>query len=204
MSIKDGTLLVQTARAAIESHLEGKKITPNPGAGSHLAKPQGVFVTLLDFSAGGQLRGCIGNPFPERPLLQQVCLMAVEAAVSDPRFPPVESDELKSNLTVEVSVLTTPEAIRVDNPIQYRDQIVLGQDGLIVESHGFRGLLLPQVAVEEGFDSEEFLSQCCLKAGLPPDAWLSSGIRVMKFRGQVFSEERPNGRVFERKLTAET
>ena len=203
LGIKEGTLLVRTARTAIESHLEGRKITLTPSAGSDLAKPRGVFVTLLDFSAGGQLRGCIGNPFPERPLLQQVSLMAVEAAVSDPRFPPVRRDELNSNLTVEVSVLTTPEAIRVDKSIQYRDWIIVGQDGLIVEGQGSRGLLLPQVALEEGFDSEEFLSQCCLKAGLPPDAWLLGGTRVLKFQGQVFSEEKPQGRIFERKLTAE-
>ncbi len=200
LNIKEGTLLVETARAAIESYLNGRKITPIPSAGPELARPQGVFVTLLDSSAGGQLRGCIGNPFPERPLLDQVSLMAVEAATSDPRFPSVKPDELKSNITVEVSVLTIPEAIRVDRPIRYRDGIVVGRDGLIVEGLGQRGLLLPQVAVEEGFDSEEFLSQCCLKAGLLPDAWLSGGVRVLKFQGQVFSEEKPRGRVVERKL----
>lgn len=200
LSIKEGTLLVETARAAIESHLKGKKITPTPSAEPHLARLQGVFVTLLDFSAGGQLRGCIGNPFPERPLIDQVSLMAVESAISDPRFLPVKLDELKSSITLEVSVLTIPEVVTVDKPIQYRGGIVVGRDGLILESLGHRGLLLPQVAVEEGFDSEEFLSQCCLKAGLLPDAWLSGEIRVSKFQGQVFSEEKPEGRVFERKL----
>ncbi|OLD05780.1 MAG: hypothetical protein AUJ07_00855 [Crenarchaeota archaeon 13_1_40CM_3_53_5] len=199
LTIKDGTLLVATARAAIESHLNGEKITPTPKAATNLTRPKGVFVTLLDYR-GNQLRGCIGNPFPERPLLDQVSLMAVEAATSDPRFPPVKPVELKSNITVEVSVLTIPREVRVDKPILYRDEIVVGRDGLIVEGVGGRGLLLPQVAVEEGFDSEEFLSQCCLKAGLLPDAWLSGEIRVLKFHGQAFSEEKPEGRVFERKL----
>ncbi len=203
LNIKEGTLLVETARAAIECHFDGRAINLPHNAGPHLMALRGVFVTLDDSSSGGQLRGCIGNPFPERPLLQQVSLLAVEAATSDPRFPPVKPDELKSNITVEVSVLTIPEAVRVDKPIQYRDEILVGRDGLIVEGLGQRGLLLPQVAVEEGFDTEELLTQCCLKAGLLPDAWLSGGIRVLKFQGQVFSEEKPRGRVFQRKLTAE-
>ncbi len=118
----------------------------------------------------------------------------------DPRFSPVSLTEMKKRLIVEVTVLTQPEVMKVRRPLDYVDFVRVGIDGLVVEGMGSKGLLLPQVAVDERFDSEEFLSQCCLKAGLLPDAWLSGQVQVSRFQGQVFSEEKPGGRVFERCL----
>jgi uncharacterized protein len=200
LSAEEGGRLVGIAREAIQNHLSGREPpeidTQNPSA---LTEKRGVFVTLLE-SVDKELRGCIGAPYPDGPLLSQLSHVAVEAATEDPRFNPVSLAEFRHEIIVEVTVLTAPEAVRVSRPLDYRDKVKVGRDGLIVEAMGGRGLLLPQVAVEEGFDSEEFLSQCCLKAGLLPDAWLTGKVRVSSFQGQIFAEESPGGPIFEKKL----
>ena len=191
---------MKTARAAVESHLSGIEPCPLVDASPSLEEERGVFVTLLDYVNGGSLRGCIGVPFPTRSLLEQVRTTAVEAAITDFRFEPINLEELQKRIVLEATVLSIIEPIGVKNPLELRENILVGRDGLMVEGMGSHGLLLPQVAVDEGFDSEEFLSQCCLKANLPPDAWLTTDVRVSRFQGQVFAEEKPSGRVFERRL----
>jgi uncharacterized protein (TIGR00296 family) len=200
LSEEEGALLVRTARVAVETHLSGKELQAQPEPSTSLREERGVFVTLLDHVNGGNLRGCVGIPFPTRSLLEQVRIAAVEAATTDFRFEPVGLEELQNRIVLEATVLSVMEPIWVKNPVDLRENILVGRDGLMVEGRGSHGLLLPQVAVDEGFDSEEFLSQCCLKADLPPDAWLTGEVRVSRFQGQVFAEERPNGRVFERRL----
>jgi uncharacterized protein (TIGR00296 family) len=101
---------------------------------------------------------------------------------------------------VEVTVLSPIEHIIVKSPLDLLLNIKVGRDGLLVDGVETRGLLLPQIAVDEGFDEEEFLNECCLKAGLMPDAWVTGSVKVARFQGQIFSEESPGGRVFERKL----
>ncbi len=199
LTIEEGSVLVKTARAAVESHLSKKEPQSLADASPGLKEERGVFVTLLDKVNGG-LRGCIGIPFPTRSLLEQARIAAVEAAATDFRFEPITLEELQKRIVLEATVLSTMEPIWVKNPLDFRENILVGRDGLMVEGKGSHGLLLPQVAVDEGFDSEEFLSQCCLKADLPPDAWLTGEVRVSRFQGQVFAEEKPNGRVFERRL----
>lgn len=198
LTLEEGTILVRTARASIESCFSGKRprLSDIP---SSLMKPAGVFVTLLRSSSSRPLRGCIGNPFPDGPLLEQTSQSAVSAATTDPRFKPLRKDELPM-LIVEVTVLTPFERLEVKSRVELPGRIIIGHHGLVVEGQGLKGLLLPQVAVDEGFDSEEFLSQCCLKAGLPPDAWLTNEVKVSRFSGQVFSEENPRGPVTERIL----
>jgi hypothetical protein len=119
---------------------------------------------------------------------------AVSAALKDPRFPVVTYDEMGS-IAVEVSVLTPPEVVSVEKPEEYPGEIDVGRDGLIISRGGNRGLLLPQVPVEWDWDAEEFLSQCCMKAWLPADAWLLQGTEVSKFQAIIFSEEGPRGEV---------
>ena len=191
-------MLVRTAREAIESYLSGGQLNMPSASPPNLMKPLGVFVTLLDNSPRRMLRGCIGNPFPEKPLLRQIAISAVEAATVDPRFNSVRLD--MKRIILEVTVFSSLEKVETSNPLRLRNEIVVGRHGIVVSGGGQRGLLLPQVAVEEGFDSEEFLSQCCLKAGLLPDAWLTGKVHVSRFEGQVFSEEKPGGPVFEREL----
>lgn len=200
LSIDDGETLVETARQAITDYLESRKTGPPKNMEPKLGQPRGVFVTLTNGARAGELRGCIGNPFPKASLVQETIHCAIEAATMDPRFDPVGRDEFDQSITVEVSVLTPPENILVKNPLDLPLNIKIGRDGLLVTAGGSRGLLLPQVAVEEGFDEEEFLSQCCMKAGLTPDAWLSGNTRVARFQGQIFSEKKPHGPVIERKL----
>ena len=204
LTLEEGKVLVKAGRAAIESHFSGRNVPTLDNVSSGLKQERGVFVTLLDHSNGGGLRGCIGIPFATRPLLEQVRIAAVEAATADLRFQPIGLDEFKNRIILEATVLSAVEPIWVKNPLDLRENVVVGRDGLMIDGMGSHGLLLPQVAVDEGFDSEELLSHCCMKANLPPDAWLTGSVRVSRFQGQVFAEERPNGQVFERRLKPKT
>jgi uncharacterized protein (TIGR00296 family) len=199
LSTGEGRVLVETARRAITCHLDRRNFDPTAGIDSGLLVPRGVFVTLLDQKRIG-MRGCIGNPFPKTSLLDETVRCAVEAASMDPRFAPISRDEFLQSITVEVTVLSPLEHILVKNPLDLPLNIRVGRDGLFVDGVGTRGLLLPQVAVDEGFGEEEFLNECCLKAGLMPDAWVTGSVKVARFQGQIFSEEGPGGQVLERKL----
>jgi uncharacterized protein (TIGR00296 family) len=162
----------------------------------------GVFVTINSLTAKDKdLRGCIGYPYPTHALVQAVIDNAVNAATEDPRFDPMKQNEL-DHVVFEVSVLTPPEPVNVANPKEYLKQVKVGEHGLIVEKGFYRGLLLPQVPVEWGWCEEDFLCQCCIKAGLPPDAWLSKGTKIYRFTAIVFEEESPNGKIKRKNLTA--
>ena len=203
VQIKDehGEFLVKLARKAIETYLRDREVLrPPEETPEELWEPMGVFVTLNKLVGGRKvLRGCIGFPYPEKPLVQATIEAAIASATEDPRFPPVELDEM-DEVVVEVSVLTKPELVRVEDPRDYPKAIKVGRDGLIVERGIFRGLLLPQVPVEWGWDEKTFLSQCCMKAGLYPDAWLDPGTRIYRFQAIVFEEEEPRGPVKRREL----
>jgi uncharacterized protein (TIGR00296 family) len=94
---------------------------------------------------------------------------------------------------VEVSVLTPIQPLDAKNPREYPHHVKIGEDGLVVEKGWSKGLLLPQVPVEWQWDEEEFLSNCCMKAGLPPDSWLLNGVKIYKFQAIIFMEETPKG-----------
>lgn len=199
-TIEDGDFLVKLARRAIEEWLRAsKRISPPGGLEEKFLRKRGVFTTLTDHGSG-ELRGCIGFPFPTNPLVEAVIDSAIEAATGDPRFPPVTLEEFENRIVLELSILTNPEPIRVKDPREFPSMIEVGTDGLIVERGWAKGLLLPQVAVEWGWDPEEFLSNCCIKAGLPPDAWLMRGTKIYKFMATIFSERSPKGEVFEKRL----
>src|SRR5688572_11780640 len=172
--------LLQIARAAIARAIGAMPVgDPIPNVESRIPRDllAGAFVTLR---IKGALRGCIGYPEAELPLVAVVERCAVSAAISDPRFPPLSAAEW-SEIDLEISVLGPIEA--VDDI----GQVVVGRDGLIVEFGKRRGLLLPQVAVEWSWDASEFAAQTCIKAGLPEDAW-QKGARLFKFEADVFSE----------------
>ena len=195
-SISDGRFLVNLARTAIGEYLsKGREMDPPADTPEHLLEKSGVFVTLNSAKPASQLRGCIGYPFPTDPLAVATIKSAIEAATGDPRFDPVELAEFKERVVVEVSVLTVPKALTAKEPIERAKEIQIGKDGLIVGRGAYRGLLLPQVAPEWNWDAEEFLINCCLKAGLPPDAWLDKDAQVEKFQAIVFEESEPNGEV---------
>jgi hypothetical protein len=155
----------------------------------------GVFVTLnyLTRKKEEHLRGCVGFPLPEKRLHQSVVEAAIAAATEDPRFPPVDRKELDS-IVFEVSVLTLPEEIR-SSPADYKKEIRIGKDGLILRWRYGSGLLLPQVPVELKWDVDEYLANICYKAGAPADAWLDPASKLYKFQATVFKEAEPRGMV---------
>jgi uncharacterized protein (TIGR00296 family) len=199
---KEGEFLVKLARDTVRHYLEnGKTTKPPKETPKKLFEHCGIFVTINSLRGSEKmLRGCIGYPYPTHPLVEAVIDSAINAATQDPRFEPLSTDEL-GKVVFEVSVLTPPEAVEVKNPQELLSKIKVGEDGLIIERGYYKGLLLPQVPVEWGWCEEEFLCQCCMKAGLPPDSWLTKDAKVFKFRAIIFEEETPNGEIKKLKLT---
>ena len=192
LSDQDGEILVKTARSAVAEYLKtGKMITLQEDFKSKFSYNSGAFVTL---SQAKNLRGCIGFPTPEKKLYQSIVEAAIASATEDPRFPSVKYKELE-DIVFEVTVLTPPVEIKVENPSEYPNKIKVGRDGLIVKWEFGAGLLLPQVPIEYGWNQEEFLSHTCEKAGAPPDCWKLKSTQVLKFEGIIFKEIVPNGNV---------
>ncbi len=190
LTLEEGEKAVKLARRAIEHYLDTRKVLTERLSGVFEEK-RGVFTTLTKH---GELRGCIGFPYPIKRLDQAIIESAIAAAIDDPRFEPVRLSEM-DEIEVEVTVLTPPEKIEA-KPKDLPKHVEIGRHGLMVKMGPFSGLLLPQVAVEYNFDAEEFLSQTCMKAGLPPDCWLT-GAEVYRFEGQIFKEEKPRGKIVE-------
>ncbi len=195
-SLEEGTLAVSTARKVIECFVGGKPY-PDFNFPESFEAESGVFVTI-NTHPDDQLRGCIGYPSPIFSL-KRALVKAAEGSTEDPRFPRLSSEEL-DRVTIEVSILTSPEQIEVSKATEYPKRIEIGNDGLIVEKGPYRGLLLPQVAVEWKWNEEEFLSQTCMKAGLPPDAWFDKDTKIFKFNSRIFREISPGGEVEEKTL----
>jgi AmmeMemoRadiSam system protein A len=175
-SPEDRRRLLAVARQAVEDALAGRP--------PRRVEPEGVFARLagvfVSFHLDGELRGCIGHPDGTQTLAAVVPQCAVSAATGDPRFDAVSAGEL-ARCVIEISVLGPIVAVR--DPAE----IVVGRDGLIAEQGWRRGLLLPQVAVEHGWDRDDFLARTCGKAGLPPDAW-RRGAAISRFEAEVFDD----------------
>ena len=168
--------LLAIAREALEARVRRLRLSCPDGRDDGQPR-HGAFVTIF---CQGELRGCLGRVTSDMPLPRLIRQLAQEVADSDPRFEPVHAGELR-DISIEVSVLT-PE-----REVQSVHDIEIGRHGLIVERERRRGLLLPQVAPEHGWDRETFVAHTCLKAGLPPDAW-RRGARLFVFEAQVFGE----------------
>jgi len=192
----NGVEAVRFARSTVELFVKNRK-TPMSELGEVFNQKLGVFVTIHTFPEH-DLRGCIGIPLPVMSLRDAI-IESAQSATHDPRFPPLDQDEL-SNIIIEVTILTKPELVEVKQPNDYLSEIEIGRDGLIIEQGFYKGLLLPQVPVEQGWDEEEFLSHTCMKAGLMPDAWFDDNTKIFKFSGQIFTEIKPNGEIKEKKL----
>lgn len=193
---EDGTILVQTARKVVTEYIiKHNKLKLDEKIKEKFSFDAGIFVTL---NISSELRGCIGYPMP-RKLNNALVDAAIAAATGDPRFSPVTGDEL-GKITFEVTVLTPPIEIKVDDPSELVSRIKVGRDGLIVKQGFYSGLLLPQVPVEYGWTEEEFLSQTCKKAGLPGNCWKDMKTAVSSFEGVIFKEDEPNGKIIREKL----
>jgi len=196
LSLEEGRKVVTFARSVIESHVKNKTIS-SPDLSNIFSEKQGTFVTLHTFPEH-DLRGCIGIPLPVMPLKEAI-IDAAKSSTRDPRFPPLREHEINA-VIIEVTILTKPQLIEATKSQDYVDSIKIGRDGLIVEQGFYKGLLLPQVPVEQGWNKEEFLSHTCMKAGLLPDAWYDENIKLFKFSGQIFTEMEPNGEIKEKKI----
>ena len=195
LTLEEGKTLVKLARKSISYRLASGNHYSEKAPSEKFLEKRGVFVTLSSHPKG-DLRGCIGLPYPDKELWFAVIGAAVSAAVNDPRFPPLSSSELE-RATVEVSILTKPEEA---GHAALPESVEIGKHGLIVERHSQSGLLLPQVATEYNWDAETFLDQACLKAGLYKGAWRLDDTTVKVFSAQIFKEEEPGGKIVEEKL----
>jgi uncharacterized protein (TIGR00296 family) len=188
----EGVLAVKAARAVVDAHVHGRG-PPGLDLPDSFDGKGGVFTTLKTHPHDS-LRGCIGIPEPIMSLRDALVRSAMSAATEDPRFPRVTPGEL-DGITVEVTLMTPPEYIVVGRPEELLENVQIGVHGLIAERGRARGLLLPQVPIEQGWDTEEFLRHTCWKAGLPKDAWKDGSTRFQRFTGQVFGEVAPRGEV---------
>ncbi len=171
--------LLRIARATLREYLRSGRIPPGKPHRESMLAEAGAFVSL---HTGGELRGCIGHLGESKPLYKVIQEMAVAAASRDPRFPPLEPDDL-DNTEIEISVLGAAE------PVSDPADITLGEHGLVIEQGQHRGLLLPQVAIEHQLDAVGFLEAVCRKANLPENAWSSPQATVQRFTAQVFSDQ---------------
>ena len=188
-SDSDGGELVKMARKSVTEFLRNNSKINDAAFDSKFDFSSGVFVTL---NKQNSLRGCIGFPLPVKKLSDGLVDAAISAATQDTRFSPVTVDEL-DKIVFEVTVLTPPIEIKVEQPSEYLTEIKVGKDGLIVENTYTTGLLLPQVPTEQGWKVEEFLEYTCQKAGLEKDAWKDKETKISKFQGVIFKEMSPNG-----------
>lgn len=178
LSREQRSRLLEVARRSVQAAV-GRGPAPDLRTDDpDLLRVQGAFVTLHKH---GELRGCIGHIEGQLPLIETVAEMAQAAALQDPRFPPVSALE-EPEIDLEISVISP---LRV---VERVDDIEVGRHGLVVSSGPRRGLLLPQVATEWGWDRDTFLCHTCLKAGLPQYAWQDRDVCIESFEAEVFGE----------------
>ncbi len=177
-SREERSILLKLAHDSITAAAHGRRFSP-AAPSPHLAEPRGAFTTIY---LRGELRGCVGYPSPIAPLYRTVADTARAAAFEDTRFPPLRADEI-SELEVSLSVLSPLSPV-------IPEQIEVGRHGLVVSLSNHRGLLLPQVPVEHGWDRTTFLEQTCRKAGLPTDAW-EHGAKLEAFTAEIFGDREP-------------
>lgn len=170
--------LLRIARRTLASKLSGRKLPTFEPAEANLNEARGVFVTL---NKDGEMRGCIGYIQTVKPLHVAVQEMALAAGFEDNRFSPLTKEEFKT-VKIEVSVLSRMKKV-VD-----ASEIKVGRDGLYIIQGDKSGILLPQVAVEWGWDREEFLDQVCIKAGLPKGAWRGEDVQLYRFTADLCRE----------------
>ena len=178
LSKTEAAELLKIARHAITQQIMGGTYNLEPRKEKTLNIHSGCFVTIKQ---NGHLRGCIGNFQSQQPLFKEIATMAVAAASQDPRFPPMNRNEL-DNFNLEITILSPLE--KIDNT----DQIEVGTHGIYIIKGFNRGVLLPQVATEYGWDKKTFLQQTCAKAGLPENSWQHPDVEIYIFSGQIIHE----------------
>lgn len=178
--------LFKLAKGVISNYLKNVNHIEHPSTLSEGLRDKrfGVFITLRridDASSKREIVSCCGIPLPTKPILETVTDVAVSSAVRARLLSSVKTEEINT-LEVEMNIITQLEPIHVDNPLRYIQEIKIGEDGLMVERGIFKGVLLPWIPVDNGWDAIEFLSECCIKAGLQPDSWLEKDVKIFKFK----------------------
>jgi AmmeMemoRadiSam system protein A len=174
-SLDERKQLIALAHEAILSAVEHREI-PLVGPSSRFAAPRGAFTTIYLHK---NLRGCVGYAFPIAPLHRTIIETARGAAFEDTRFLPVTLAEAQQ-LEVSLSILSPLRVVRAQ-------EVEIGTHGLLISQHGRRGLLLPQVPLEHGWNRNTFIEETCRKAGLPVDAW-KSGAEIEVFTAEIFGD----------------
>jgi uncharacterized protein len=180
LTSSEKSILLNIARQAIESVVRTGQVQVEPREEKTLNVRSGCFVTIRNSE---KLRGCIGNFQSELPLFKEVAEIAAASATKDPRFYPMKEEDL-AHFSLEISVLSPL------HKIEEIGEIEVGQHGIYLEKSYYRGVLLPQVAVEHGWDRNSFLEQTCLKAGLHPGAWQEEDAEIYILSAQVFAEDK--------------
>ena len=205
-SLEDGKSLIKFARDNIENFLrDSRRIFVPEAIKQKFSDKYGAFVTLNKASfEGNPLRGCIGYIEPTYSLYDAIHRVSVSSATEDPRFPSVTLSEM-DQIIIELSILTPPKVIEVNDPNEYLEKIVIGRDGLIAQQGEWRrGLLLPQVPVDQdrNWDVKTFLDHTCLKTGLPTNAWHDiERVKISSFQAILFEEKEPRGEVVRKYIT---
>ena len=199
LTLEDGRYLVKLARRAIEEYVRSRQRIAVPEDAPEKLRARGMaFVTIERVARGvKELRGCIGFLQPVSSLLKVVIDAAIAAATEDPRFPPLIPEEL-GDIVIEVSILSLPKPVK--DPLR---EVVIGRHGIIVMRGWHSGTLLPQVPVDHCWDTETFLAEGCLKAGLAADCWLDPHTKISVYEAVVFYEKEPRGEVAIRSLVDE-
>lgn len=202
-SLEDGKRLINFARENIEFYLNNNRKIPIPEEiKAKFQEKYGAFVTLNKYDVrGNPLRGCIGYIEPTYSLYDVIHRVSISSATEDPRFPSVSIEEM-DHIIIELSILTPPELIVVNDPKEYFEKIVIGRDGLIAERGMRKGLLLPQVPVDHdrNWDVKTFLSHTCQKAWLPADSWEDLETKIYSFQAILFEEKSPRGEIVRKYL----
>jgi AmmeMemoRadiSam system protein A len=178
LDASDQKELLRIARATLREYLTTGYMPPGAPHRRSLLQPGGAFVSVR---VGGELRGCMGRVEADRPLYLAVEELAVAAATRDPRFEPLRIEELKE-AKLEISLLSQLEPGSIE-------RIELGRHGVVITRGPRRGLLLPKVPVEHGWNREQFLDETCGKAGLPAGAWRDPTTRIEVFTAEVFADD---------------
>jgi uncharacterized protein (TIGR00296 family) len=195
VTVQEGKELVRLARTCVESFVKNRKLVISANNSN---KNSGLFVTIYHLNKENNeknLRGCIGYVLPSKNIYDSVIDAAINAATQDPRFIAVSEKELEE-VIFEVSVLTKPFLIRVDDTNLSLNKIVIGRDGLMLESRYGSGLFLPQVPVEQNWNVRQYLTNLSYKAGAPSAAWLLSDSNLYTFRSYIFREKLPNSEIY--------
>jgi len=178
--------ILKLARETIETYVKtGSRISIPKNYPEKLNEKRGVFVTIYR-KGSKELRGCVGLPYPQMPLIEGLIQAAISAC-EDPRFEPLDSKEL-DKIMLEISILTEPELINIKYPKEYLEKIELGKHGLIIKKGFNSGLLLPKVPVELSWNINNYLENLCMKAGLTTDSWMNPYSKIYKFEAEVFGE----------------